>query len=245
MRPNELPEFHQLAEYYDALNDHKDYRAETRRLEAIARKLGPTGRTSWLDVACGTGRHLAFLKRRHAVEGVDASPEMLRIARRRVPGVRLRRGDMRTFDLHRRFDVVSCLFSAIGHLRTKADVRTAYANFARHLRDGGVLIVEPWIQPSAFRTGMLHLRTHERPDLAIVRLAFSARRGNRSMIHYHFLIGEPGRGVRHFAHVSEGLLLSPEEHFELMRSAGLSRVSLDPGFLRDRGLLVAVRTAGT
>ncbi len=164
-----LSQFHELAEYYDAINDWKDYRVESERLETIARRFGRPGRTTWLDVACGTGRHLQFLGRRHSTVGVDSSREMLRFARRRLPGVRLVLGDMRTFRLNRRFDVVSCLFSAIGHLKTKEEVRTAFANFARHLNPGGVTIVEPWIEPSAFRSGMIHLRTHESPAVTVVR----------------------------------------------------------------------------
>ena len=51
-----------------------------------------TGRV--LDVGCGTGRLAAALAERHAcrVWGVDASPEMLAVARERLPrGVRVKR----------------------------------------------------------------------------------------------------------------------------------------------------------
>ena len=235
------PHFHELAKYYDAINDWKDYRAEALRLEAIARQLGRPGTTSWLDVACGTGRHLEHLRRRHPVVGIDASPEMLRIARRRAPGIRFARADMRTFRLPRRFDVVSCLFSAIGHLETPGDVRKAFRNFARHLNPGGVVIVEPWILASRFRAGSIHLRTHHDPSLAIARMASSARRGSRSVIHYHFLVGEPGRPVRYVEHTSDGLLLSRSQLIGLMREQGLRARFLSPGFVSDRPLLVAVK----
>jgi len=40
-----------------------------------------------LDAACGTGRFAEFLARRgHRVIGTDTSPDMLALARRRVPG---------------------------------------------------------------------------------------------------------------------------------------------------------------
>lgn len=117
----------------------------------MVRHLGRSEKTSWLDVACGTGRHLEFLRQKYSVMGVDGSREMLQIARRRLPGIRLVLGDMRSFRVHRRFDVVSCLFSAIGHLPSDRDVRATFANFERHLNPGGIAIVEPWIEPSAFR----------------------------------------------------------------------------------------------
>jgi ubiquinone/menaquinone biosynthesis C-methylase UbiE len=44
-----------------------------------------------LDVGCGTGRLAAALSERSSVWGIDASPEMLAVARRRVPpNVRLK-----------------------------------------------------------------------------------------------------------------------------------------------------------
>ena len=173
--------------------------------------------------------------------GVDASPEMLRIARRRLQGVRLVRGDMRTFRLNRRFDVVSCLFSAIGHLRTKAEVLATFANFGRHLNPGGVAIVEPWILSSAFRAGSVHLRTYQDPSITIARVASSSRRGSRSQIHFHFLIGEVGHDVQYFEETDVGVLLSREELVQLMERAGLHPRFLARGFLPGRGLLLGVK----
>jgi ubiquinone/menaquinone biosynthesis C-methylase UbiE len=238
---SDLAQFHELAKYYDAINDWKDYRAEAERLETIARHLGRTGRATWLDVACGTGRHLGFLRRRHPIVGVDGSDEMLREARRRLPGVRLVHGDMRTFRLNRRFDVVSCLFSAIGHLSSKEDVQKTFTNLARHLNPGGVAIVEPWLLPSAFRSGSFHLRTHQSPTLTVVRLASSARRGNRSRIRFHFLVGKPGREIEYFAEDDYGLLLSSEELLGLMRNTGLQARFFRRGLMPGRGLLVGTK----
>lgn len=240
MRDSDQAQFHELAKYYDAINDWKDYRAESDQLEALVRAAGLRGQTSWLDVACGTGRHLEFLRRHHPVVGVDASREMLRIARRRLPGIRLVRGDMRTFRLHRRFDVVSCLFRAIGHLRTTSDTERTFANFARHLNPGGVAIVEPWIEPSAFRSGSVHLRSHASRELTVARLAFSTRRGGRSRVHYHFLIGQPARDIQYYEHTSEGLLLSRQQLVQMMRNAGL-HPRYQTGGLEGRGLLLGFK----
>jgi ubiquinone/menaquinone biosynthesis C-methylase UbiE len=235
-------QFRELAEYYDALNASKDYRGESERVEALARRFGHSGRTTWLDVACGTGRHLEFLRRRHPTVGVDISPEMLRIARRRLPGVRLTLGDMRTFRLKMRFDVVSCLFSAVGHLPTKEDVRRTLANFARHLNPGGVAIVEPWIERSLFRPGFVRLQTFERPKIALARLAYSSRRGSHSIVQYHYLIGRPGRGVRYLKVSDVGVLLSREELLESMRSTGLNPHWIAGGLTPGRGLLIGTKS---
>lgn len=62
------------------------------------------------------------------------------------------------------------------------------------------------------------------------------------MIHYHFLIGEDGREIRHFEEVDMGLLLSREKLAELMRRAGLRPHYFARGFTPGRGLLVGVKT---
>jgi len=233
--------YRELAKYYDLQYSWKDYRAEVRRLQEIVRRFGRSGSRSWLDVACGTGKHLDLLRRRYECVGVDASREMLRVARRRLPGIRLHRADMRTFALGRRFDVVSCLFSAVGHLDTERDLERAFSRFADHLKPGGVAVVEPWILPSRAKPGHLHVRTYQDPDLTLVRMAYSVVRGRRTFIRYYHLIGVPGRGIRFLEEVDRGLMVDPEGLKRLMRRAGLVPHFLARGFTRDRGLLIGVK----
>src|SRR5579864_3895886 len=56
----------------------KDYAAEAAELHRIIDEACPSARTL-LDVACGTGAHLAHLREWYAVEGVDSSPAMLAV----------------------------------------------------------------------------------------------------------------------------------------------------------------------
>ena len=241
MTPPESLQFYRLAGSYDAMNARKDYRSEVGQLEAIARQFGRSGGRAWLDVACGTGRHLEFLRRNHTVRGVDLSPEMLRVARGRLPGVPLTIADMRSFRLEQQFDVVTCLFSAIGHLHTERDLERTFANFARHLKPGGVAIVEPWIDPTDFHREMIHLVTHQDPAGTFVRLAYSRRRGDHSVIRYHYLIGEPGRGIRHFEETDIGLLVSRQRLVQIMARTGLRARFLRRGLPSGRGLLVGIK----
>lgn len=233
--------FHRLAPYYDDLVGGKDYRAEARLLESLARRLVRSGGRAWLDVACGTGRHLKSLQDRYSVSGVDLSAEMLRIARRRLPGIRLTLADMRNFRLRERFDVISCLYSAIGHLKSERDLAATFANFAHHLKPGGVALVEPWIDPGDFRSGYVHLLTHRTPSVTVARMAYSERRGSRSAVHYHYLIGRPRHRVEHFEEVDVGLLVPRRRLVQLMNTAGLKGRFLRRGLPSRRGLLVGLK----
>ncbi len=92
-----------------------------------------------LDAACGTGRHTAYLASLgHEVIGVDTSPEMLALARAKVPG-----GAFSETDLHElpladdSVDLVVCAV-ALSHV---PDLGQALAEFARVLRPNGHLVI--------------------------------------------------------------------------------------------------------
>jgi ubiquinone/menaquinone biosynthesis C-methylase UbiE len=233
--------FHELAPFYDRLLAGKNYRAEARRLEELARRFCRSGGDTWLDIACGTGRHLEYLRSRHRVMGLDRSREMLRVARVRLPGVRLVRADMRTFRLPQRFDVISCLFGAIGNVLTELATRQTIENFAAHVKPGGLLILEPWIDPAEFRVGMLRLMTYDDPSTKAVRLAFSRRRGNRSLTYTHFLVAEEGQGMRHWEEEDVRQMVPYPRLEEMIRHAGLRPRSVQRGLETGRPLLLGLR----
>jgi SAM-dependent methyltransferase len=236
------PMYRGLAAYYDRIYSWKDYRSEALEVMALARRYGRSSGRRWLDVACGTGRHLEVLRRRYAVTGVDLSRPMLQVARRRLPGVRLVAADMRSFDLGRRFDVVSCLFSSIGYLRTERDVTRAFRRFAHHLVPGGVLLISPWIEPSEFHPGHIALDVYQDSTTKIVRASASRRRGARSEIVFDYLIGEVGRGFRHVREVETLRLMPHRRLLQLLRATGVASHWIPPRTHRrsDRGWLVGV-----
>lgn len=107
--------------------------------------LGPAPPGFLLDVGCGTGILLQEVARRHPgarVVGVDASPEMLRVARERLGGgVPLLRGNAHCLPLaSRSFDAV-VTSSALHHW---ADPEGALGEIARVVRPGGRLVVTDW-----------------------------------------------------------------------------------------------------
>ena len=242
MAGSRLLMFHDLARYYDLFLEEKDYRSEADRLVTLARQLGPPHGRRWLDVGCGTGRHLEFLRRRYTVVGLDASPSMLRIAHRRLPGVRLVRADMRRFHLRESFDVITCLFGAIGHIGSPREIRAVLRNFAHHLRPGGLVIVEPWIEPAEFRAGMLHRMSQQAPDTIVVRLTYSTRKGRHSVLTSHYLVAERGQGIVHRVETDgSGLLLSRAELSSIMEESGLHPRFVARGLRPGHGLLIGVR----
>jgi len=110
-------------ELYDAIYHFKNYARECDRLRSLINEFVPGARTI-LDVACGTGAHAKFLKHHYAVDGIDINESYLRAARLKNPSGNYTRADMMNFDLGGTYDVVTCLFSAIGY---RQDLRAARA----------------------------------------------------------------------------------------------------------------------
>src|SRR5690242_916450 len=96
-----------------------------------------------LEVACGTGGIIASLAGSYQVAGLDISPGMLAIARKKLPeGIRLYEADMSNFALNARFDAVICVYHCINHLLRFSDWERFFECAYRHLNDGGVLVFD-------------------------------------------------------------------------------------------------------
>lgn len=228
--------FRPSARFYDAIYSWKDYAGEVEWLNALIEQHRPGARTL-LDVACGTGKHLEFLRERYEVEGLDVEPALLAIARERLPGVTVHEGDMRDFELGRRFDVVTCLFSAIGYATTESELRSAIAAMARHVEPGGVLAVEPWLTPERYETPHLGSRFVDEDKLAIARMNIAEHGDGTSVMVFHYLVGTPER-IEHFTERHELGLFTQEQMVAAFGAAGLA-VEHDPEGLMGRGLYVA------
>jgi ubiquinone/menaquinone biosynthesis C-methylase UbiE len=229
----------ELANYYDEIYHFKNYQKEAEKIETLIQQHKTSSGNSLLDVACGTGNHISYLKQNYIVEGLDFSPEMLRIARKKHPDVLFHRGDMTSFKLKNRFDVITCLFSAIGHVKTRARMRSAIRNMAGHLQPGGLMILEPWITPANFKKGLVSFIFVDKPDLKIARINITKAQGTVSALEFHFLIGTPNK-VQHIVDRELLGLWTHEEHLEAFRDAGLS-VSFDSEGLMGRGLYLGVK----
>ncbi|MGZ4359106.1 MAG: class I SAM-dependent methyltransferase [Gaiellaceae bacterium] len=228
--------FQRSAACYDALYAWKDYEAEAAAIERVIHDRRPQAQTL-LDVACGSGKHLEHLRAHYRVEGLDLSQELLAIARARLPGVTLHYGDMLDFELGRRFDVVTCLFSAIGYACTLEKLHGAVDRMAGHLGPGGLLIVEPWFGPDSFLPGRLDVTFVDEPERKIARMNVSQVDGALSALDFHYLVGT-SEGVESFRERHELGLFTHEQYLEAFATAGLV-AEHDPQGVSGRGLYVA------
>ena len=131
--------YERFAAFYDVVMDDPEPRAT--RVDAAIERYRPHA-ASLLELGCGTGSILARLTCGAALTGLDRSPEMLAVCAAKVPGARLVEGDMRSFDLGQRFDVVVCVFDSINHLLDVESWEALVACVDRHLTEGGLFVFD-------------------------------------------------------------------------------------------------------
>jgi SAM-dependent methyltransferase len=128
-----------LDRFYDAaMGDRTEMASSIRRL-ILQHK--PQAKTL-LELACGTGGILKILAKSYEVVGLDLSPQMLSIARKKLPQVKFFRRNMASFDLGTKFDVIICVFDSINHVLNFGDWKKIFRNAARHLEQDGLFLFD-------------------------------------------------------------------------------------------------------
>lgn len=232
----------ELAKYYDLIYSWKNYKKEDEKIKEIIRKYKRTKGNSLLEVACGTGRHLEYLKNDFECTGLDLNEEMLKLARKRNPGIKFIRADMTKFKLDKKFDVITCLFSSIGYVRTYKNLEKTLNNFSNHLKVGGVVIIEPWLSKSAYIKSSPHLLVYQDKDIKIARASVSDAKDGISIMKMHYLIAERGKQVEHFVSTEKLGMFEIQRTLQLMKKAGLDVKFLkEKSFDVERGIFVGVK----
>ncbi len=257
---SDIEPYSRSAAVYDPLYESmKDYNAEASRVLEIAEEA--TGLRSsqmfLLDVACGTGLHLQHLAVWFGdVIGIDLSPDQLTIARQRLPNVKLFQRNMVDFPLTKPdflgsnpafVDIITCLFSSIGYMRTIEELQQAISNMAVTLNPGGALIVEPWLSPENYTVGSLHGdNVTNLPNLRISRMNIAEIVEEpglppRSRMEMHYMVGRPS-GIERFTEVHELTLFSTKQYLEAITAAGLvARFDPDGLSANGRGVHIGIK----
>ena len=217
----------------------KDYAAEARQVAGMVRRLRPDA-TRLLDVACGTGLHLeAFAALGFDVTGIDVSPVMLAMARRRLAAVPLHEGDMRSFALGTRFDVVTCLFSSVAFMTDTDQLAEALTTMAAHLVPGGMVVVEPWVQPEVWAVGVVDADAANEDDVAVAKVSRTDREGDVSILDMRYVVATT-EGIETFDEQHRLGLFTDDDLADALHSAGLAVHHDFPG-ITGRGLFLGIR----
>ena len=128
---------------YDRLMSDFDYAGAAEYLVRLAKEHG-SPMLKPLCLACGSGRLAAELvKLGFAPVCADGSPEMLSLARERLPSdALLLCQDMTELDLNDTVDVCFCTMDSVNYITTKAALNAAFRRLSVFTDKGGVFIFD-------------------------------------------------------------------------------------------------------
>ena len=231
--------FSKSAELYDEIYlKLKDYEAEAQKISDLITRENPSARTI-LDVACGTGEHAQILRDQHGfeVDGIDLDEKFVSLAQQKNPKGHFIQADMIDFNLGKTYDTVVCLFSSIAYVKTLDRVTQALNRFKTHVKEGGLILVEPWFSPGELTPGRIFLNTSESEDLSVVCMGYTQVKHRISTIHFEYLIGGHGK-IEHEIERHELGLFTVDEMKGCFKDVGLEPTYEEEG-LSGRGLYIA------
>ncbi|MHA0858501.1 class I SAM-dependent DNA methyltransferase [Paenibacillus sp. CMAA1364] len=226
------------SKYYDVIYSFKDYKQEAELIGNYIKAQESTYKTV-LDVACGTAEHALFLKDEYLVDGIDLNLEFVEIAKSKNPEGSYFTADMTDFQLGKKYDVVTCMFSSIGYVKTLDNVVKTLQQFKDHLNEDGIILVEPWFTPEVWSEGRTDTLAIEHNNIKMCRMSYTAKQDRISILRFDYLFGSK-TGIEYFSEEHKMGLFKTEELIQAFKDAGLE-VHFDEQGISGRGLFVARR----
>lgn len=205
----------------------------------LARRYGP----QLLELACGTGRLTIPLAREgFTVTGLDLSPEMLRIAARKLDReppavrerVRLLQGDMSDFALSERYDLAFIPASSLFHLHTREQQASCLACLRRHLASDGAAVVDltPADRMANQAVGKVwEVRTEMNPETGKMTRELNQKLSldrslQRVTVEHTYIETEPDGRERSYVFQDTYRWVREEEMLEVLREVGFTEIGV-------------------
>ncbi len=122
---------------------------EDKGLKPLASRAGPPAGEADATLRSPYGRSTSTRDKRSLradrIVGIDASPEMLRLAHRKckeLDNVELALGDFRSFDLGEHFDLVLCCFDSLNYIERPEELSDVFRCVERHLQPRGFFVFD-------------------------------------------------------------------------------------------------------
>jgi len=237
--------FGEFAKYYDLVHQNKDYEKESSYVDSLIRKYKPDTRTI-LDIGCGTGNYaFAMQALGYEVTGIDASPEMIKIAEKKLVG---NHGEtsapsfcsarMEEYASKAKSDAVICLFFSLCYQTTEDLIRQSLRRFKEQLNEDGILIFDFWHKSGVLsQKPELKIQRYRTENFEITKLVEPAMDVSADCvaIDYTFYVENEKGDVSKFKELHKVRYLNPELLLKYLRELNF-KVELIEGWMTNQKL---------
>ena len=217
--------YKKYAKFYDKVYSKKKYDAEVKFINSVVKNFKVKGK-NLLDMACGTGTHAKrFVADRFQVTGVDVNSEMLKIARKKTKKASFVEDSMQSFKSKKKFDVITCLFTAINYNKNISELKSTIKNLSNLLNKGGIVIFDlGLIKGKEDKKTGAFVDTYSEDNLQIARISqWNPSRENPDIYHANFLMFVKDKGKVDFEIDEHELgVFSVEEIKSIMKNNGFA-----------------------
>lgn len=178
-----------------------------------------------LDIACGTGTlALLFAETGASVTGLDGSKSMLREARKKDSGDRIRwvRDDIRDFSLDEQFDLITCTYDSINHLLYGPDWLKTFANVKRHLHAGGLFFFD--VNTPAGLRNWDSVELTQRENFTRINRGFYNIDSRVAVMKIEIFKHSRGRMYKRISDLFYEIAFPPENVKDMLQNAGFDKV---------------------
>lgn len=147
-----MVQFKEYAQFYDLLYKDKPYYKETLFIDSLIQKYQPVyKKSSILDLACGTGKHLTELSKLGYgnLYGSDISTSMVDVANTNnvINNTNIKFYNysfQECNNINSKFDVVISMFSAVNYITSIEDQLLSFKNIRSLLKEDAIFIFDFW-----------------------------------------------------------------------------------------------------
>ena len=177
-----------------------------------------------LDLGCGTGSLTHRLVTLGHITGMDLSIDMLTIANEKSNNVRWLEGDMTSFKLNQKFNIITIFCDSLNYLSTIDDVRNTFKSVYQHLTNDGVFLFDVH---TVHKMNTLFNNQSYIDETDDVFLGWEAIRGDEPLSVYHemsFFILEKDGSYRRFDESHYQRTYEEETYKSLLKEIGFTKI---------------------
>lgn len=228
--------YNHLAKYYDTIYADKDYKKECDWITKLIAENKTSGGNKLLDITCGTGEHLSYLKNKFSCTGSDLNNEMIKIAINKYPDITFKVKNMLD-KIDDKYDIIISMFSSIAYLETYENFALFIKNINESLIPGGIILIQPWFEKDKFTPGVAYPKIY---DDNFIRMAIGRVEGLCSIVEYHYLINVNNK-IKYIVDNHKMALYDINRLMEIMETENIKTKFIAPHIDNGRGIIIGIK----
>ncbi|EAW37237.1 class I SAM-dependent methyltransferase [Lyngbya sp. PCC 8106] len=207
---------------YDSINEAYDlvYTDVHKKVPFVVDILRKYQAQEILELGCGSGLFTIPLKQQGlSIEGLEISPEMIKVTQKKEPELKLHQGDMRSYHLQKTFDAILILSSTLVLLQNHEEINQCLQRSYEQLKPGGLFFLELPNHPVEIRNSDSTQEVHSNEDHSII-VVIQSLKAEKYWREYWFVFRKTGAGFQKDEITCDEFLYSPNLLVEALQKTG-------------------------